>query len=161
MKGTEITLPQILAAREDRVQKQQALLARWHCAIVSFTMNIAGPVKDSPLIRRSFLEGIRQLEEALPEAAILETKVEHSITGSTALYAVDICAKALKDICIKIEDGSRLGRLFDMDVLDADGHKLDRGSSRDCIVCGACEKICPQHLPIRTYLRSVAEKFEA
>ncbi len=30
----------------------------------------------------------------------------------------------------------------------------------DCIGCGHCEKACPQHLPIREYLKSVAEKFE-
>lgn len=34
------------------------------------------------------------------------------------------------------------------------------GKASDCIVCGACEKICPQHLPIRKYLRELAEKYE-
>lgn len=30
----------------------------------------------------------------------------------------------------------------------------------DCIKCGKCEKMCPQHLPIRKYLEKVAEHFE-
>ncbi len=34
------------------------------------------------------------------------------------------------------------------------------GKAGDCITCGACEKICPQHLPIRRYLRQIAEKME-
>ena len=34
------------------------------------------------------------------------------------------------------------------------------GKASDCIVCGACEKICPQHLTIRKYLRDIAEKYE-
>ena len=31
----------------------------------------------------------------------------------------------------------------------------------ECVGCGQCEKACPQHLPIREYLKAVAEKFEA
>lgn len=30
----------------------------------------------------------------------------------------------------------------------------------DCIGCGKCEKICPQHLPIRQLLKDVAQTFE-
>ena len=30
----------------------------------------------------------------------------------------------------------------------------------DCIKCGACEDICPQHLPIRELLCEVAKEFE-
>ena len=34
------------------------------------------------------------------------------------------------------------------------------GKARDCIGCGACEAICPQHLPVRTYLKSVAKHYD-
>ena len=34
------------------------------------------------------------------------------------------------------------------------------GKASECIKCGKCEKICPQHLPIREYLENVAESFE-
>ena len=30
----------------------------------------------------------------------------------------------------------------------------------DCIRCGKCEKVCPQHLPIRKLLEDVAAAFE-
>lgn len=30
----------------------------------------------------------------------------------------------------------------------------------DCIGCGKCEKICPQHLPVRQLLKDVAKEFE-
>ena len=36
----------------------------------------------------------------------------------------------------------------------------DRGKASDCIECGACEAICPQHLPIRDLLKQAAEQFE-
>lgn len=31
----------------------------------------------------------------------------------------------------------------------------------DCIKCGKCEKVCPQHLPIRKLLEDVAKEFES
>ncbi len=34
------------------------------------------------------------------------------------------------------------------------------GKASDCIKCGKCEKICPQHLPIRDNLVLVAKQFE-
>lgn len=38
---------------------------------------------------------------------------------------------------------------------------LRHGKAGECIGCGQCEKACPQHLPIRQYLKDVAGKFEA
>lgn len=35
-----------------------------------------------------------------------------------------------------------------------------RGKASDCIKCGKCEKVCPQHLQIRELLVKVAETFE-
>ena len=34
------------------------------------------------------------------------------------------------------------------------------GKASDCLKCGKCEKICPQHLPIRKLLEQVAGEFE-
>lgn len=34
------------------------------------------------------------------------------------------------------------------------------GKASDCIGCGNCERMCPQHLPIRTHLEAVAAHFE-
>lgn len=39
-------------------------------------------------------------------------------------------------------------------------HTETNGKASDCIKCGKCEKICPQHLAIRKYLEMVKEKFE-
>ena len=36
----------------------------------------------------------------------------------------------------------------------------DHGKASDCIKCGMCEAICPQHLSIRSLLEDVAKEFE-
>lgn len=35
------------------------------------------------------------------------------------------------------------------------------GKASDCIQCGQCESACPQHLPVREYLKDVTESFES
>ena len=50
----QVSLEQILQAREDRVRLQQQLLQDYNRPIICFTMNIAGPVKTSGLIKRGF-----------------------------------------------------------------------------------------------------------
>ena len=141
---TEVTLAQMLDAREQRVFTQKKLLEAYGTALVCFTMNIAGPVKDSPLIRRAFRWGCSALEHRLGK--VLYRQVEETVTGPTAFYAPDLPAGKVKEICVAVEESCPMGRLFDMDVLPPEGTKLDRedygGGSRDCIVCGAKGRGC-------------------
>ena len=138
----EVTIYQILDARDKRVQKQKSILEKYKCPIVSFTMNIAGPEKNSPLIERGFFKGIKALREALGTDCILYESIDTDITGCEAIFAVKMDVLKLKSICTHIEEESTLGRLFDMDVLDIDGNKLERKSVRGCIVCGAPGREC-------------------
>ena len=39
-------------------------------------------------------------------------------------------------------------------------HTENGGKASDCVKCGRCEAICPQHLPIRELLVAVAKEFE-
>ena len=77
----EVTLEQILLAREARAAYQQELLATYCCPLVCFTMNIAGPVKTSPLIERAFDMGLAELISCLPASEILFKDVQKEKTG--------------------------------------------------------------------------------
>ena len=133
----EVTLMEMLEARE-----------KWGTPLISSTMNIPGPVKQSPLIARAYHAGVQQLRAALQAARIplWETVQWSENTGMESIWATGGGARELKALCTSIEDGSPLGRLFDMDVLDAGGRKLGReevgGGPRNCIVCGAAGKGC-------------------
>ena len=151
----EVTLAQVLSAREARVATQQKLLERYHNPLICFTMNIPGPVKNSPAIQRAFFYGCEALSSIF-STAILYT--EHSVedTGCQAFYAVDLPPLEAKRRCVELEDAAPLGRLFDLDVLTGEGEKLERSClgnpQRSCMVCGAPGRGCASR---RTH--SVAE----
>lgn len=140
----EVSLQEVLDAREERAALQKQYRERYACPLLSFTMNIPGPVKESPLIRRGFREGLRLLQEALRDAQmpVIARKEKHAATGFELLCAVDAPAEKLKSLCVKIEDETPLGRLFDMDVLTPEGQKLARGTERRCLVCGTAGRGC-------------------
>ena len=164
--GREVALPEMLDARERRVYSQQQLLQEYGKPLICFTMNIAGPVKNSELIRDGFDLGCEMLKEHLahadgtafqtgtsqPGAAssggipVLFSEEVHEITGNEAHYVVDADPLEVKKITTAIEDGSDLGRLFDMDILRPDGTKVDRKELdlpvRQCLICGKPAKEC-------------------
>ena len=122
----EVTLKEMLAAREARAFRQLELNRQWGMTLVSFSMNIPGPVKDTPLIRRGFEEGCAKLAAKLPSEKIKYQQIIREKTGCEAVYVIDMDPMDVKRITTEIEDENRLGRLFDMDVLDSDLNKLDR-----------------------------------
>jgi len=138
----EVSLLDILNARESRVRQQQSLLAEHRAPLLCFTMNIAGPVKTTPLIERGFRVGLEMLDSRLPQEKILFREIRTLPTGCEAYYVISAPALEVKSICTDIEEKHPLGRLFDMDVIDNDGAKLQRKNQRGCIVCGSAGRGC-------------------
>ena len=138
----EVSIQEILLAREQRVVRQQLVQKEFSTPIICFSMNIAGPVKNSPLIRRGFAAGLTMLDARLPKEAVLSRQVWNEPTGCEALYAVSMDPAELKRLCTAIEESCPLGRLFDIDVLDTQGKKLERSTQRSCLVCGAPGRVC-------------------
>ena len=143
-----ITLEQMLAAREQRVFRQQKLLKQYGLPMVCFTMNIAGPVKNSPLIRSGFMLGVRYLKERIAALKMncIHYEETNEPTGNEAYFIIADAPLTIKKITSDIEDETDLGRLFDMDVLKADGEKVERTelglSPRLCLICGGPARDC-------------------
>lgn len=143
-----VTLMEMLGAREARAMRQQQLLEKYQLPVISFCLNIAGPVKNSPVLRRAFREGLERLECALL-AGRLEVVHREEVdepTGCEALWVVRGDGRAVKKLCVELEDRDALGRLFDLDVLDPVSGKWDRTQlgqpPRKCLVCGKEGKGC-------------------
>lgn len=155
----------MLLARDRRASRQATLLSRYGRPVISFTMNIAGPVKESPLIRYAFRSGLRQLE-ALPCAQLCR-EVIFEPTGPEALLVYETQdARLLKAFCIRLESEGEAGRLFDLDVLDANGEKLSRETGRTCLVCGGPVSVCSRSRAhgleaITARTRAILEAFAA
>ncbi len=139
---SEVTLLEILDAREKRVMKQRELISKHSCPLICFTMNIAGPIKVNPLIERAFFEGVSQIEHAISSDIVREKEIIVEKTGCEAFFAIDADAVSIKKMCVEIEESSPIGRLFDMDVLDKNGEKLERENERSCFVCGKKGRFC-------------------
>lgn len=140
----EISVMEILAARDKRAATQKRLLEQFGKPLICFTMNIAGPVKYSAEIEAGFRLGKRLVETNLTSVLHFEESI--SETGCEAFYAVDQGAELLKQICVTIEDSAPVCRLFDMDVLTPEGKKISREDldlpGRWCLICDQPAHVC-------------------
>jgi len=142
----EVSLQEILAAREQRAAKQQALLQQYGVPVICFTMNIAGPEKCNDRIQWGFQLGCRWLKTQLADLTVLHSEEHILNTGCEGYYAVDASVKELKLRTVQIEDSAPVARLFDMDVLDCYGKKAERTEfgypQRKCLLCDQPAHIC-------------------
>ncbi len=139
-----VSTEQMMHARDRRAQRQRELLAQHALPLISFSMNIAGPVKNSPLIRRAFHLGSRMLTDrlALMNAPVLYSEESDEITGCEGLYVVDMPPQKIKETALSIEESSPAGRLFDIDVITVDGVKIARPELRKCLLCDEPALVC-------------------
>ena len=131
----EVTLQEVLDARDSRAAAQQRLLSAWDRPLISFSMNIAGPVKHTPLIALAFRAATEDLRHALG-SDLLACETVDAATGPEALLVCAVPAGELKALTLRLEEERPVGRLYDLDVIGTDGSKLSRSAPRTCLVCG-------------------------
>ncbi len=144
MEVRHVSVQDMLRARDERAARQQRFLDRHAVPLISFTMNIAGSIKNDALIQRAFEEGVHRISTLLEGRAwnVLGMEKTVSFTGCEALWAVQADAETLKRAMCLVEEADALGRLFDVDVLEADGRHLSREAERTCLICSGPVRVC-------------------
>lgn len=117
-------------------------------------MDNAATFRDFKPITGEELDIIRQV------TGIIEKNTPIACTGCA--YCTHGCPKeiAIPQYFALYNSISRTTGSFSSQAAYHNNISLRHGKAGDCIGCGQCEKACPQHLPIRDYLKDVAEKFE-
>lgn len=164
MKNMPITLDELLASRDARHAMQQKLMAE-HSGktLVCLTVVMPGSVKrnqQSLTVARAAVKAMRKAynisDDLLPETELLtnelkaetgECLVERDLnTGYEAYLITPLPLLEAKRVAVDIEDSHPLGRLFDIDVIDAQGIPVSRdrvgGQPRRCLVCDHEARYC-------------------
>ncbi|OUN30858.1 citrate lyase holo-[acyl-carrier protein] synthase [Blautia sp. An81] len=141
-EGKEASLGEILDARERRGKIQRELMKEKPASLVSFTLNIPGPVKTFPFVVWLFDVGNKLIQQAVKEeeGEIIYSLENRENTGCESFYSLTLSPEKIKRSLATAEDKHPLGRLFDFDVLDSTGRKVSRQelgfSERKCLLCG-------------------------
>lgn len=145
----EITLEQLLAARDARAAYIKTLQKRYPGACVAVLTVIApGPVKRSTDTIRLFSAGIQAIGRVLMryELVPLVFEAHEKDTGDEAYLVVKTEPGFLKMELCKLEESAPYGRLWDMDVVKPNGEHISREdigfSPRGCFVCGRTGRDC-------------------
>lgn len=143
--GYPVSLAAMLDRRETRVRQQEAWRQYYKSALLSFTLNIPGPIKTSSMLRWVFQEGCRIIHEnlcALDSLVIVADETLPLATGDEYLCAFHGDPALIKKRMMSIEEHHPLGRLFDIDILLPSGEKLSRPRYRRCFLCDEQAQAC-------------------
>ena len=143
----EITLEQLLGARDDRFARQFSLTQAWpDRTLVCLTVVLPGSVKRdarSLKVAEAAVEAVREvLAPTYKELRDLET-------GYEGYFLVDAPLLDVKKACCEIENEHPYGRLMDLDVIERVGDTVVPVSRervgeqpRRCLLCSRPARVC-------------------
>ena len=141
--GKAVALDAVLAARDARVARQQAMLAQGG-VLLSLTLVAPGAVKRSPLLDAIFAAALDAIRPLVDDARARIEAVDDS--GHHALYLLDGEARDWKTLMLALENRAPLARLWDIDIIDRDGVAVSRRDlglpPRRCLICDDDAKTC-------------------
>lgn len=112
----------------------------------------------------SFMKEFKPLSEK-EQAAINEVckifRSKNMISCTACRYCTEGCPKhiLIPDLFACL-NAKKVFNNWNTDYYYHNVHTVKNGKASECIKCGKCEAICPQHLPIRSLLQDVAAEFE-
>lgn len=144
----EVTVEDMMNARERRAAVQERLIGLYGLPVVSFTLNIPGPVKVFRGVPGFFERGVQAVKQALSDAGISilsqESIEEH--TGLELIFCADGTPEELKRITSAVEEAEPAGRLYDIDIIRTDRSKVSREDiglpGRRCLLCSEPAQAC-------------------
>ncbi|MCI8774813.1 MAG: 4Fe-4S dicluster domain-containing protein [Lachnospiraceae bacterium] len=112
----------------------------------------------------SYMKDFRPLAETELAAVhkVCEIIRPHNMIPCTACrYCTDGCPQkiSIPDLFACL-NAKKVFHNWNTDYYYNSVHTVKNGKASDCIRCGKCEQVCPQHLHIRELLEDVAAEFE-
>jgi holo-ACP synthase len=146
--AVDVTLDQLLAAKERRAARQREWIGRYGRPLISLTLVTPGPVKDSAPYRQLMAEAINVCEGMLTGRGwpVAARQAFWLPTGPEAFWAVGHGAGEIKAATVALEQEHPLGRLWDMDVISVHDGIIGRNflsqAGRRCLVCDQPAHAC-------------------
>ena len=143
----EITLEQLLEARDRRYERQLALAKEWpDRTLVCMTVVLPGPVKRDARSLKVAEAGVKAVQDVFTP---VHKELYDRETGFEGFFVVDGALLDVKKACCEIENEHPVGRLMDLDVLEPVGETIvpverERVGEppRKCLVCGRPAREC-------------------
>ena len=112
----------------------------------------------------SFMQDFQPLNEDELAAVKQVQEIFHSkhlIPCTACRYCIDGCPQHISiPNLFATMNTKQLYHNWKADFYYNEVHTAPGRRASDCVKCGKCEQVCPQHLPIRQLLEDVAKEFE-
>ena len=165
--NVEENLEKVLAAREERWKKRRAFVKNHRICLITVTLCVPYKYRISDEFRSILTELCKKFYKEL-KSNFNDVKYEgHMQNDDGSAVFISSCqdARKIKRACVDAESSTIGGRIMDIDVMDSDGHPVNRSNiglpPRKCFICGKPASVCTsRRLHSREEIYSYVEKLK-